>query len=157
MRPSMSVRALGGALLLAFVAQSAAPRALAALGADAASVQADGLHMKGQLRVSTSPSGYNVHEIELPSGTLVREYVSVENKVFAVSWRGPSMPDLRQTLGSYFAQYVAASAQPHAGHHHLDISEPGLVAHSSGNMRSHFGFAYVPELLPPGFSAADIS
>lgn len=156
MRQSTGVRALGSALIVASLAQSAAPPALAALGADVASVQADGLHMKGEVRVSTSPSGYDIHEMQLPSGTVVREYVSVGNKVFAVSWRGPSIPDLRQTLGTYFPQYVAASSLPHGGHHHLDISQPGLVAHSSGNMRSYFGFAYVPSLLPPNVSAADI-
>ena len=157
MRRSTRVRALASALIVGSLAQSAAPPALAALGGDAASVQADGLHMKGQLRVSTSPSGYQVHEIQLPSGTVVREYVSADNKVFAVSWRGPSIPDLRQTLGTFFPQYVAASRLPHGGHHHLDISQPGLVAHSSGNMRAYFGFAYVPDLLPPGFTAAEIN
>lgn len=157
MRPSTRVRALASALIVGSLAQSATPPALAALGGDAASVQADGLRMKGQLRVSTAPGGYQVHEIQLDSGTLVREYVSADNKVFAVSWRGPSIPDLRQTLGSYFPQYVAASSVPHGGHHHLDIAQPGLIAHSSGNMRAYFGFAYVPDLLPPGFSAADLN
>jgi hypothetical protein len=156
MQASTRVRAFGSALVVASLAQSAAPPALAALGGDAASVQADGLHMKGEVRISTAPDGYAIHAIQIPSGTLVREYVSADGKVFAVSWRGPSIPDLRQTLGTYFPQYVAASSLPHGGHHHLDISQPDLVAHSSGNMRAYFGFAYVPGLLPPNFSVATI-
>ena len=45
----------------------------AALGDNMASVQADGVRMKAALR-STAASGYAVHELQLPNGTMVREY-----------------------------------------------------------------------------------
>src|SRR5450755_5113228 len=95
--------ALGVALLI----QAASVPAFAALGADASSIASDGLQMKGMVRVSAAQA-YSVHEIETPSGTLVREYVSPAGKVFAVAWRGPKMPDLQQTLGVYFKQYSEA-------------------------------------------------
>ena len=91
--------ALGlGALLLA--GEAPVP-ARAALGDTVASVQADRVSMKGQLRTRSEP-GYSVQEISAANGVLVREFVSSSGVVFAVSWSGPAMPDLKQTLGTYF-------------------------------------------------------
>jgi hypothetical protein len=38
-------------------------------------------------------------------GALIREYVSFAGRVFGVSWKGPSLPDLPQLLGSNFAEF----------------------------------------------------
>jgi len=146
---------LGTALGAVLLAGSVTLPAFAALGESAASVEADAAKMKGQAR-ATAVAGYTVKEITLPSGTIVREYVSAEAKVFAVTWSGMSRPDLQQTLGTYFEQYKAAAAAPHAGHHHLTIHQPDLVLSSSGHMRAWRGKAYVPALLPPNFSVDDI-
>lgn len=146
---------LGTALGAVLLAGSVTLPAFAALGGDAASVDTDAAKMKGQAR-ATAVAGYTVKEITLPSGTVVREYVSAEGKVFAVTWSGMSQPDLRQTLGTYFEQYKAAAAAPHAGHHHLTIHQPELVVNSGGHMRAWRGKAYVPALLPPSFSVDDI-
>jgi hypothetical protein len=139
-------------LALAFISQAAALPALAALGEDASTVEADRVHMKGELRV-VPEDGYAIHEISMPSGTIVREYVAPSGKVFGVSWRGPTMPDLRQTLGSHFDEAAAAAGSPHGGHHHLIVEKPDLVLHSGGHMRAFIGRAYVPGLLPAGISA----
>ena len=77
------------------VAVTVAAPAFAALGGDATSVQADLVKMKGALR-TTSSAAFTVHEITTSYGTVVREYLSPGDKVFAVSWRGPVIPDLRQ-------------------------------------------------------------
>jgi uncharacterized protein DUF2844 len=146
---------VGAALGAALLAGSVTLPAFAALGGDAASADVDAAKMKGQSRVM-SVGGYTVKEITLSSGTVVREYVSAEGKVFAVTWSGMSQPDLQQTLGTYFEQYKAAAAAPHAGHHHLTIHQPELVVNSGGHMRAWRGTAYVPALLPPNFSVADI-
>ncbi len=146
---------LGIALGAAFLAGSVTLPAFAALGGDAASVDADIAKMKGQARVAPG-GGYTVSEITLSSGTVVREYVSAEGKVFAVSWSGMTVPNLRQTLGSYFERYKAAGATPHGDHHHLVIQEPDLVVSTGGHMRAWRGIAYLPALLPPNFSTEDI-
>jgi hypothetical protein len=143
------------ALAVALLVQAATPAAFAALGADVSTVAADGLKMKGMVRVSAAQA-YSVHEIEAPSGTLVREYVSPAGKVFAVAWRGPKMPDLQQTLGVYFKQYSEAPRSRPADHKHFAIALPGFVMQSSGRMRAYVGRAYVPELMPPNVSATDI-
>jgi hypothetical protein len=127
----------------------------AALGEDASSVDTDVAKMKGQSR-ATAIAGYTVKEITVPSGTTVREYVSAEGKVFAVTWSGMTQPDLQQTLGTYFEQYTSAAAAPHDGHHHLSVTQDNFVLVTGGHMRAWRGKAYVPALLPPGFSVDEL-
>ena len=146
----------GLALAIAVLAGSVTLPAFAALGGDAASVDADTVKMKGQSR-ATPVGGYTVNEITLPTGTVVREYISAEGKVFAVTWKGPAVPDLEQTLGTYFATFKAAASVPHgADHHHLTVRTSDLVLQTGGHMRAHVGKAYVQSLLPPNFSLDDI-
>ena len=76
--------------------------AFAELGGDASSVQADQAYMQASLRTTTAQA-YTVHEIQAPTGIIVREYVSpTSGKVFGVAWQGPWPPDMRQILGNYF-------------------------------------------------------
>lgn len=147
--------ALGAVLLTAAVTP-----AKAGLGDQAASVEADRVSMKGQLRTRSEP-GYSVQEITASNGALVREYVSPSGVVFAVSWSGRTKPNLQQTLGTYFTQFVTGakarrSAGRHSGHNHLEIHEPSLVVHAGGHMRQYFGFAYVPSLVPRNLSVAEL-
>jgi Protein of unknown function (DUF2844) len=154
-RSSRAGKVLSTLLGAALLAGPIALPAFAALGGDASSVEADTAKMKGQAR-ATPAGGYTVSEITLPSGTVVREYVSSEGKVFAVTWSGAAIPDLRQTLGTYFEEYKAAAAGSHLGHHHLAIQQPDLIVNTGGHMRAWRGKAYVPSLLPPNFSVDDI-
>ncbi|HKN17214.1 MAG TPA: DUF2844 domain-containing protein [Candidatus Sulfotelmatobacter sp.] len=141
-----------------FAVASSAHPALAALGGDVASVQADQLHMRGTLR-TTAATSYSVHEIQSPAGAVVREYVSFAGKVFAITWQGRWPPDMRQLLGNYFDQYAqAAKAQGRVGtgRRPLEIEQPGLVVQMGGHPRSFRGRAYVPDLLPSGVAAEAI-
>lgn len=148
----LALRLLGYALLAQWVSLPAH----AALGAKIDSVEADRAHMKAQLRVTAAPEGYTVHEITTPMGTVVREYVAPSDLVFAVSWHGPLLPDLQQTLGSYYQAYEAAAAAPHQGHRHLQVSRSDVVIRSAGHMRAFYGYAYVPALLPANLTPDDI-
>lgn len=143
--------AIGAAILAGFVSLPA----LAALGGDAASVDTDVAKMKGQKR-ATAAAGYTVSEITLPSGTVVREYVSSDGKVFAVTWTGMSPPDLQQTLGTYYQSIKDAATAGHAGRNHLTVRQDDLVVSAGGHMRSWKGKAYVPSLLPPNFPVDEI-
>jgi hypothetical protein len=131
--------------------------ALAALGGDASSVERDRAGLRGTLRVSAS-SAYTVHEISTSSGLVVQEYATPDGKVFAVSWRGPGIPDLQQVLGDYYGQFAQARAAmaPHYDHHHLVVSTAALVVQSRGRTRDFFGRAWAPALLPQGFSLNDL-
>jgi hypothetical protein len=143
------------------IAGNAAP-ARAALGGDVSSVQADQLHMQGNIRATVTAS-YTVHQIQSAGGTVVREYVSSAGKsagkVFGIAWQGPWPPDMHQLLGSYFEQYAqAAKAQgaTRLGRRPLVIEQPGLVVQLGGHPRSFAGRAYVPEMLPTGVRAEEI-
>jgi hypothetical protein len=125
----------------------------AALGGDETSVQNDRAHMRAALLGIRRAERYTVHEMQESSGTKVREYVSTTGTVFGVAWDGPWQPDLRQVLGTYFAQYVqtaSATRTRRPGHGPLLIQEPGLVVQLSGHPRAFAGRAYVPALLPQG-------
>lgn len=148
--------ALGAVL---FAGQALAP-AKAGLGDTAASVQADRVSVKGQLRARSGP-GYTVQEITAATGTVVREYVSPAGVVFAVSWSGPAMPNLQQMLGTYFSQYQTAvkaqrTTSRRGGHNHVEIHAPSLVVRSGGHMRQYSGLAYVPALVPQNLSISDL-
>jgi len=144
-----------GLLILGWAAASFSPLALAALGGDLNSAQDDAVHMKAQARPgSRASSAYEVQELTLTSGTVVREYASPAGKVFAVTWHGPQIPDLTQLFGSYYPQFAQAAGAPHAGHRHLQVRQPDLVVESNGRMRAFHGLAYVPSLVPAGVQVA---
>ena len=132
--------------------------ALAALGGDVASVHEDQAQMKGTLK-TTQAEAYTLHEIKDSAGTVVKEYVSPAGKVFAVTWHGPFIPNMQQVLGTYFEQFAeAAKAQRESGpgHRPVNIRQPGLVFQNGGHMRSYFGKAYVPAMLPQGVTTDEI-
>lgn len=130
--------------------------AAASLGGTRATVEADRAALRGERNVSTA-TGYEVHEIATPGGGRVREYLTADGRVFAVSWKGPTIPDLRQLLGSYYERFAQATSVPHPGRRReLRIEQPGLVVQSAGRMRNFYGRAWDPQLLPQNFSPASI-
>ena len=151
---SLSTASFGAAVAVLGLV-SAAP-SMAALGGDASSVEADRVSMKGALASFSTVRGYAVHEITTPAGVHVSEYLA-GGKVFALSWQGPAIPDLRQMLGTYYATYAQAATGSHAGgHRHLRIEQPDLVVESNGRMRAFYGRAWDPTLMPQDFTPADI-
>jgi hypothetical protein len=129
--------------------------ASATLGEMSTSVEADRASMKASTRVVPA-ANYSVHVIDSPSGTAVREYVSQDGMVFAVAWRGPLMPDLRQTLGRYFERYSAAASAKRSGRGQVTVRESDLVVQSGGHMRAFSGRAYLPLLLPAGVTLDEV-
>ena len=132
----------------------------ATLGGDSASVESDRINMKAGVIARKSlamTGGYTVHETTLPSGTLVRQYVSSNGIVFAVAWNGPFMPDLRQLLGIHFDTMVASQArQSNAGHRTFSQHEADLVIESGGHQRSFAGRAYLKSAIPPNMTEDEI-
>jgi Protein of unknown function (DUF2844) len=152
----------------------------ASLGGDLNSVLSDQVQFQGSETVAQMGS-YEVHEIQMhassqastspaatspaatqsatkpgssagTSPTIVREYVSPAGVVFAVTWHGPLLPNMRQLLGSHFQQFVDAVKQSSSrpGRRPLQVSQPDFVVQMSGNPRSHAGRVYLPGMLPAG-------
>lgn len=143
---------------IAFLSLVLPPTASGELGGDATSVLADQAHMKAALK-TTKAEAFTIHEIQAPSGTVVREYVSPAGKVFAVAWRGPFLPDLHQILGASFAPFtesVQAQRRQRAGRGPVSVKQDALVVKSLGHARNYFGKAYLPELMPQGVRDEDI-
>ena len=142
--------------LATLVAAALLPRmAGAALGQPEASAAADALALKGSIK-STEQASYRIHTIELPSGAVLREFATPGGNVFAVAWSGPSLPNLRQSLGQYFDEYVTAAQAKRGSHHQLVIQQDDLVVQSSGHMRDFSGRAYVPRALPAGVTTDEL-
>jgi hypothetical protein len=121
--------------------------ARATLGGDVASVAANEQHLGGSRQVQKLPAGER-HEIVLPSGIVVHEYVSPGGAVYAIVWRGPRIPDLRELLGPYFAQLASRDLQ--GGHHHMNVKGSDFMVRSMGHRNTFAGRAWVPSLVPTG-------
>lgn len=132
--------------------------AFAALGDDSDSVLIDQAKTQANLKV-THFHFYSVHELKMPTGTIIREYVGQNGRVFGVTWQGPFVPSMRQLLGNYFSEYSeAAQAQRErrVGRQPLKISQPRLTMEAGGHMLDYWGRAYDPQLVPTGVSADEI-
>ena len=89
----------------------------------------------------------------------MREYVNAEGVVFAVSWKGPVLPDLGALLGSYAGTLQSHVKDPsRAGMRRapVNLEQDGLVVRSIGRMGNFFGNAYAPALIPTGVSISDV-
>lgn len=129
--------------------------ASAALGEPEPSVQADAQGLKASIE-ATDLGAYHVHEMRLASGTAVREYSRPNGTVFAVTWTGPFVPDLRRLLGRYFEAFAAAPPAARGDHHHLKVHLGDLSVEVSGHMRAFAGRAYLPAQIPSGVSMEDL-
>jgi hypothetical protein len=143
---------LGAMLIVGFTPREAR----AALGEAESSVQTDVVALQASIKSSEDRTVYRLHEIQLPSGTLLREFVSPDGKVFAVAWNGPHMPDLRQAFGQYFNSFVAGAKLSHGDHTHLQIQQSDLVVEIRGHMRAYSGRAYLPAAIPSGVDLGDL-
>jgi len=137
------------ALLLAIWGDSA----FAALGGSPEKFDA------GDVTTMTAKSGYTIRTTVLKTGTEVREYVSEQGTVFAVTWHGPFKPNLRKLLGQqHFNTMVThATAKTKPGRGRLEVKSSGVVIRARGHMRAHQGQASLPAQFPAGFTEDSIS
>jgi hypothetical protein len=135
----------------------AIPRtAFATLGEPEISVQTDVTRALASIKSSQQRAGYRVHEIQLSSGTVMREFVATDGKVFAVTWQGPTRPDLRQALGQYFDVYVSAPRAKFADRRHVQIQQGDLIVQAGGHMGALSGRAYLASAVPSGVNIGDL-
>jgi Protein of unknown function (DUF2844) len=104
--------------------------------------------------VPAAPSAarlYTLHQSVLPTGTVVREFAAPGGNVFALTWKGPVLPDLSSFFGDYFPAFQEMGRQKRdagATGGALANEEQGLVVVSRGRMGHFEGHAYVPALVP---------
>jgi hypothetical protein len=140
-------------LSLAVLVALALPlEARAALGDDASVIANDQVRLRATLRI-TPMKGYSIHELELPMGCTVREYVGSSAKVFAVSWSGRRHPDLRDIMGDRYDQYITGTRGTRRARGPVRVELPGMVVVMGGYLRSFWGHAYLTDLAPPEWQA----
>jgi hypothetical protein len=131
----------------------ACPNARATLGDNVTSVNGNHQRLGGERSVLKLANGER-HDMRLPSGTVVHQYVSSAGVVYAIAWRGPRKPDLRELLGTYFGKMAQAKRVPIGGHHIVIRRGDDLVVDVVGRPRSSSGRAWVPSLVPTGVNTA---
>lgn len=102
---------------------------------------------------------FSVQETPLENSTVIKEYARTDGLVFAVSWRGPVVPDLPLLLGTYFPVFKQAQEEALiAGKRGspLILAKDGLIVQASGRSPHFFGYAYVTHLVPPGIKVKDV-
>jgi Protein of unknown function (DUF2844) len=144
------------ALLWMLVAVLSPRIASATLGEPEITVQSDVAQLRASIKNSEDRASYRVHEIQLPGGTLLREFVAPDGNVFAVAWNGPTKPNLRQAFGKYFDAFVSAPRAKFADRRHLQIQQGDLVVQGSGHMRAFSGRAYLASAIPSGVNLGDL-
>jgi len=149
------LRQIGASLLGAGLAlgMTSAEATLGGMGSDMGATA-----LSGTESVITRPAGkpYAVHAYTNRSGVNVKEYVSATDVVFAVTWSGPTLPDMKNLLGSYFESYIY-SLSTQQNRKYASVIHPHLVFTSTGGARFFNGYAYDPRLMPVGFHAKDLS
>ncbi len=143
-------------LLTFFINGTTRGVAWAALGERETSIDSDRQTLQGNRNstaVTSQRAGYRVHEIDYDS-THVREYVSLDGTVFAVSWRGYSRPDLSVLLGNYFQEVSDATSAARRGERTIETQNVTLKRY--GHMRDVGGKAYVSDLVPAGVNVSEL-
>jgi hypothetical protein len=131
--------------------------ARASLSGDAASVLRDAEELHGTVQ-SSKLQQFEIQEIVTDNGMQVREFLTRDGIVFAVTWAGPVLPDLQRLLGAQYPVYTAAlAARDHLGLvRSVRIATSGLVVESDGHLRAFAGRAYLPAMIPAGVSVAQL-
>lgn len=152
-------------LLMLFLSVLQGALAYAALGSSPSSFEQNGIQMAARSimpRSADSIAVYTVSQNRLASGTVVREYANLQGVVFAVSWNGPTLPDLQSLMGEQFTMLSnhsnpdAARAGTGAPQRQLALSPSDMMMVASSHQRNYVGRAWIPAALPPGFNTAVI-
>lgn len=129
----------------------------AALGAPYVSVEADQAHLSAKLQSSRAAS-HMVHRLTMANGGVLQEFTRADGMVFAVTWRGPARPDLRQLLGGYF-DIAQSDNAPRFGRRLRrppSVNRPDFVMRAGGHSGAFWGAAWLPQMVPAGFATTDL-
>lgn len=102
---------------------------------------------------------YTMTAVTIDSGVVIKEFTRSDGLVFAVSWRGPVLPDLSTLLGTYFPVLMQANQDARTSGRRgspLGIAKDGLVVQAGGRSPHLFGYAYIPHLVPAGIKIKDV-
>ena len=134
-------------------------RASAALGDRESSVESDRkiLQATAKATAASADASYTVHEMD-SNGNTIREYVTTDGVVFAVTWQGIKRPDLSVLMGAYYSEYNSADQkrEKSVGRQPVSVKTTNVVVRNAGHMRDIRGRAFVPNLVPAGVNVESL-
>jgi hypothetical protein len=101
-----------------------------------------------------------VHQYQLANGTLIKEFAAEDGNVFAVTWKGPVLPNLHSLLGNYkenFEVHLRETANARTIGSPVSLKSSQVVIQSNGRMRDFWGYAYIPADVPPGLEIQNVT
>jgi hypothetical protein len=128
----------------------------AVLGGDAAGVPTEQARMRAARITASAGAGATMHELRLPDGSSIRQFVNAQGIVYAVAWSTRMKPDLSQLLGRHEAEFVAGSAATARApglKRSISVEGSDLVVHSAGRPGAFVGRAWLKSQLPTGTNA----
>lgn len=132
----------------------------AGLGQDVDSIKVERKRMAARHQVQVKAAAqYSLHELQSADGSRVRQYVSANGMVFAVSWHTLYKPDLSTLLGTSYPRYAAAAqvaAQRGGVQRQFRHTDLDLVLQSSAHLHVFSGFAFRRSMLPRGLDPHQI-
>ena len=138
---------LVGGFLTAF-----SPVSQATLGGDINSILDDQTTFNATLQ-TTKIGAYTEYVLTLPDGGIVYETIGDSGLVFQVRWKGKGhRPNMEQLLGTFADRYSNQSKKSKPQERRFSKTEGDLVVQSSVRNRHFKGRAYIPSLVPTGFS-----
>lgn len=147
-------------ILISFATFFTFPTAFAGLGGDQNSIAKDTQNLSGQQKTGPTTPLFTVQEIDTDVQK-IKEYLTLNGTVFAITWHGVSAPDLGPLLGSYSNE--TQSPNKEASSTKKKMRRQKRVTHSDhvviekfGHMGDVRGKAYIPQLIPVGVTAEDI-
>ncbi|MFO1220359.1 MAG: DUF2844 domain-containing protein [Burkholderiaceae bacterium] len=138
---------------LGFALTTSAATAIAALGGNVGSVEADRLQMRAVRQAASPGITGSVQEMRLPDGSTIRQFVNARGIVYAVAWSARVKPDFTQLLGRHAASFdagAAAAARQPGLKRSITVDQGDLVVVSSGRPGAFVGRAWLKSELPAG-------
>jgi hypothetical protein len=124
----------------------------AALGGNVSGISLEQSQFGSQLSIQQQNS-VTVYIQTLPTGTSLEEYADASGTIFALKWRGSSLPNFQIVLGAYFNDYVAAIQKARGP---VSLNNENIILQSGGIMGAYQGFAYLPKRIPAGFAISTL-
>lgn len=129
------------------------------LGEKSNSIQQFRTQSKATNYKAKQSANYSIHEMVI-DGNTVKEYVTQDGDVFAVTWQGIKSPDLSVLFGRYYSEYQDAREEDKKttpkGKRQGLVRSSNLVVQRSGHMRDLRGQACLPSLVPVGLSCESL-
>lgn len=95
-------------------------------------------------------AGFDRLESVGDDGVRVSQFVAPDGRVFAASWDGPRVPDLKSVMGRYYDTYLKAATLNNGSKHHLSMTVDGVRMTMTVLPRNARGTAVLQETVPAG-------